>query len=358
MSNYKIALISDIHFGVKGNSETYLMIIKNFFLKTLKEVIEVRNITDVRILGDLFDCRNHINVRTINVVLEIFGWFEKNMPDVHFKILLGNHDIYFKNRIDVNSVTMLAKFSNVTIIDEITEEEINGKKIITYPWIVDESTTEAKFKAHCSGKKKWDLCFGHFEIRGFEMTRGNPDVDGIEQGQFKNYGRVFTGHYHLRNTNNQISYLGCPYELTWNDYGDQKGIHIYDVDSGETEFIPNNDSPKHIRVNASDIIEADNKKIKQLSNNVVKVVIDKKYKEEELAKAYSKLGTVDIIKIDTENNVIDEDLEAEDVDISNLGNALVFLKEYLEDITLEDDIESDEAMKYINSIYSIVESES
>jgi len=355
MSNHKIALISDIHFGVKGNSETYLKIIQDFFLKTLKEVIEVRDIKDVRILGDLFDCRNHINVRTINVVLEIFDWYEKNMPDVAFKILLGNHDIYFKNRVDVNSVSMLAKFNNVEIISEITEETINGKSVITYPWIVDESTTESLFKSHCSGKKKWDLCLGHFEIRGFEMTRGNPDIAGVEQGQFKNYGRVFTGHYHLRNTNNQISYLGCPYELTWNDYQDEKGIHIYNVDSGETEFIPNNDSPKHIRLSADKILEADAKTLKSLAHNTIKIIIDKKYSEDELNMVYNKLSSVDIINLDTENNYIDEDVEAEDVDISNLSNALVFLNEYVMDLTLEEEIVAEEALKYLKEIHSIVE---
>lgn len=354
---HKIALISDIHFGVKNNSEIYLNIISNFFLKTLSSVLKTRKIEDVRILGDLFDCRNTVNVRTLNTVLNIFSWYEEKMPEVKFKILLGNHDIYFKNALNVNSINVLRKFSNVEIIDSITEEKINNKSIITYPWLVDESEIEKLFNSHCSGKKKWDLCFGHFEIAGFEMTKGIVDENGLKTGKFKNFGRVFTGHYHIRNTQGHISYLGCPYEINWNDYGDEKGIHIYDVDQGKTEFIPNNSSPKHIRVKISELIDADSKLLKSLEGNSIKVVIDKKYDDADIMAANSRLDDINLIRIDTEKQYIEDEIDAEDVDIENLGNAMMFLNEFVNNIDLEEGLEKKELIEYLKDIHTKVETD-
>lgn len=354
---HKIALVSDIHFGVKSNSETYLKIMKDFFCKTLSSVITTRKVTDVRILGDVFDCRNNINVRTLNTVIDIFDWYEEKLPDIKFKILLGNHDIYFKNRIDVNSIRVLSRHKNVEIIDSITEEVINGKSIITYPWLVDDSEIAALFESHCNGTKKWDLCLGHFEIAGFEMTKGNVDENGHQKGKFKNFGRVFTGHYHIRNTIGHISYLGCPFEINWNDYGDDKGIHIYDLEQNKTEFIKNEDSPKHIRVKVSEIIDGDAAFMKKLDGNSIKVIIDKKYDDTDMMKAQSKIESLQLIKLDTENNHVDEDIEADDVDITNLGNAMIFLQDFISSIELEEGLDSKEVLEYIADIHSKVETE-
>lgn len=355
--SYKIALISDLHFGVKNNSDTYLKIMSDFFYKTLSSFLKTREITDVRILGDLFDCRNNINVRVMNTVIDIFKWYEEKMPNVKFKCLIGNHDIYFRNRIDINSVRILEKYSNFEIIDSITEEIINDKTIITYPWLVEESEIENLFKSHCTSEKTWDLCLGHFEINGFEMTKGNVDENGIQRGKFKRFKRVFTGHYHLRNTIGHISYLGCPFEINWNDYGDEKGIHVYDLDTNETEFIKNNDSPKHIRIKISDILEMDQNKLKKLEGQTIKVVIDKKYEDSEIMEAQSKINDLHLIKIDTENNYIENDIDAEDVDIENLGNSLVFLKEFIGNIELEEDLDRKELFEYLTDIHDTVETE-
>lgn len=352
---HKILMISDIHFGVKNNSERYLEIIKDFFLKTLAKAIDTRNITDVRILGDLFDCRNHINVRTFNTVLEIFRWYESNQKNVHFKILLGNHDIYYKNRIDVNSLEILRGFKNVTIIDDIVKETINGKKIITFPWLVEESKTLHDFNAICAGDEKFDLCLGHFEIKGFEISKGQFDDFGLEKGKFKNFKRVFTGHYHLRNTMNQISYLGCPYQITWGDYGDSKGIHIYDIDEGKTEFIENTDSPTFIKITIQDVLD-DSTLLERVKGNSIKIVIDKKYDEVDIVKSMTKIEGLAPIKLDVENEFIEEVDENDDLDIT-MTDTLSFLSEYVKNIKLEDNIEEKKLLSFLTELHQAATSE-
>lgn len=346
---YKILMISDIHFGVKNNSEKYLTIIKNFFLETLKNAIDTRNIKDVRILGDLFDCRNNINVRTMNTVLEIFRWYEENRKDVHFKILLGNHDIYYRNRIDVNSVEILRGLSNITIVDKIVRETINDKKIITFPWLVEESAILHEFNSVCAGKEKFDLCLGHFEIKGFEISKGQYDDFGMDKGKFKNFKRVFTGHYHLRNTMNQISYLGCPYPITWSDYGDIKGIHIYDIEESKTEFIENTDSPTFIKLTINDLL-TDSSLVDKIKGNSVKIVIDKKYEELDILKSITRVEGLQPIKLDIEHEYIEEIADDDDLDIET-SDILSFITEYVKNIELDENIKEKTLISNLTELY-------
>lgn len=350
---HKIALISDIHYGCRNNSENYLSIIDNFFRVTLRKTIEERNITDVRILGDLFDCRNNVNVRTMNTVLSMFRWYSQDLPHIKFKILLGNHDIYYKNRIDINSIECLRSEPNIEIIDEITIEKINDKKIITFPWIVEGSDIEARFKAYCNGSETFDVCFGHFEIRGFEITKGRLDEEGNEQSKYSNFKRVFSGHYHIRSTKKHITYLGCPYQLTWNDYGDKKGIHIYEVNTGETEFVENTDSPSFHFIDIKDVIKNNKKEISKFNGNFIKLVIDKKYKELEIMRAMTKAESLNPLKLDIENRYIEEiNDEDSDLDISKSSDPLSFFTEYVNNIEIDDEeIETKKLIAYVDELY-------
>lgn len=348
-------MVSDIHFGIKNNSEKYLSMIKDFFIITVSRAVDSHNISDVRILGDLFDCRNNVNVRTFNTVLEIFKWYEVNRKNVHFKILLGNHDIYYRNRIDVNSLELLRNFKNVTIIDSIVKEEIDGKSIITFPWIVDESDIKSQFDSICSDNIKYDLCLGHFEIKGFEISKGYVDDFGLDTGKFKNFKRVFTGHYHIRATMNQISYLGCPYQLTWNDYGDTKGIHIYDLETGKTTFLENTDSPYFIKITVDDVIN-DSSILEKIKGNTVKVVVDKKYEELDILKSITKLEGLCPNKLDVENEYVEQIEEVDNVDIQ-MNDTLSFLTEYIKNVELEKDIDEKKLLSHLNDLYQTAISE-
>ena len=47
-----------------------------------------------------------------------------------------------------------------------------------------------------------------------------------------------------------VTYLGNPYQLYWNDEGDTRGFHIFDTETLETEFIENHKAGK-LRIVAS-----------------------------------------------------------------------------------------------------------
>ena len=340
--SHKILMISDIHFGCRGNSEKYLTVIKDFFTTTLVKAIDDNKITDVRILGDLFDNRNTLNVRTMNTVMEVFRWYATNKPDIKFKVLLGNHDIYYHNRTDINSIECLRHMGNVEIIDRLEMETINGKKIVMVPWLIHETETYQKFMHLASGEEKFDLLLGHFEARGFEITPGVVDTSGLDSNIFHNFVKVFSGHYHIRDTRGNMTYLGCPYQLTWGDYGNDKGIHIYDIDTGETTFIKNDDSPEHLKIIMSSLAEGERDCLKKVKNNVIRLVIDKKYKDSVILKVVSALEALQPFKLDIDNQYIEETVDADsmkEVDISRLSDPLSFLLEYIKVIELPSDSE-------------------
>ena len=84
-----------------------------------------------------------------------------------------------------------------------------------------------------------EICFGHFEIAGFEMDRGNVCHEGIDKSMLKRYDVVLSGHFHHKSSDGQITYVGTPGEMTWADYEDPRGFHVFDTATRELEFIQN-----------------------------------------------------------------------------------------------------------------------
>jgi hypothetical protein len=278
------------------------------------------------------------------------------MPDVNFKILLGNHDIYYHNRTDINSIEMLRSAPNIEIIDEVTHDVINGKKIVMVPWIASkESRIAEDFYSLATGKDQYDVCIGHFEIRGFEMSPGIEDDHGYDHGVFDKFDRVITGHYHLRSTKGRITYMGCPYQLTWGDYGDQKGIHILKLPSNELEFVPNIDSPIHVRIKISDIAANKQDEIRKVRNNFVKLLIDKKYKDSAIIKVINKLESLGPQRLDVENQYVESLVwdESNEADLDGLNDPLAFLLEYTKVIELSEEIDQNDLIKRLTHLYQL-----
>ena len=81
---------------------------------------------------------------------------------------------------------------------------------------------------------------GHLEIAGFEMYKGFSSIDGdFKKELFSRFDTVFSGHFHHKSDDGQIFYLGTPYEITWNDWNDPRGFHIFDTETRELERIVN-----------------------------------------------------------------------------------------------------------------------
>ena len=232
----KVALITDQHFGARNDAIHFLDYYEKFYKETFFRVIDENNIKTVLILGDTFDRRKFINFYSFHRAKSMFfDELHKRKIDVH--MLVGNHDTYYKNTNEVNSPELLLEeYDNINVIDSPRTITLDSINICMVPWICAENYTQSMKEIKDTFAT---ICMGHFEIQGFTMHRGAVCTEGLEPSMFDKFDLVFSGHYHHRSNNGSIHYLGNPYELTWIDYGDPRGFHLFDLKSKELEFIEN-----------------------------------------------------------------------------------------------------------------------
>ena len=95
----KIALITDTHWGVRGDSVFFHDLSKDFLDNIFFPYLKNENIKTVIHLGDLVDRRKYINFNTSNRVRKDFlAPLEYMGIDTH--IMVGNHDCFYKNTND------------------------------------------------------------------------------------------------------------------------------------------------------------------------------------------------------------------------------------------------------------------
>ena len=232
----KVAIITDQHFGARNDSIAFLDFFEKFYDNTFFPTLDANNISTVLVLGDTFDRRKYVNFYALDRAKKMF--FDKlEERGIRVHMLAGNHDTYYKNTNEVNSPDLLlVEYGNIDVISKPETIVIDGTSICMMPWICPENYQESL--DHIKNTKA-EICMGHFEIAGFAMYRGMESHDGLAKETFEKFDLVFSGHYHHRSSNQHIHYLGNPYELTWQDYNDPRGFHLFDLDTRELEFICN-----------------------------------------------------------------------------------------------------------------------
>lgn len=233
----KIALLGDTHFGVRNDNPFFYDYFKKFYHEWFFPCLEKNNITHIIQLGDLFDRRKYINFVTLKNAQDIF----LDRLDDKYKswILTGNHDSYFKNTIEVNSVNLLLQqYKNIHGIVSPYETSFDGISVLFIPWVCEENIEEVKEAIHLSRSQ---IAIGHFEFAGFDMYKGatHHGESLLQREDLAKFEFVFSGHFHHKSNQDNIYYLGTPYEMTWSDYDDPKGIHFFDTSTRELTFLEN-----------------------------------------------------------------------------------------------------------------------
>ena len=233
-------IVTDLHWGARNNNLAIMNGQRRFFKNTFFPYLDEHpEFTEVWCLGDTFDKRSytdHLALSTANESL-----FDPLLErGIHLTMLVGNHDMYHKNNLEINTPSLfLGKYPNVTIITEPTELQGFGKPILAIPWICADNAAAI---AAAIGKSHSEVCIGHLELTGFEMHRGQPSTVGLDAKVFRRFDTVLTGHFHHKSSKGNIHYLGTPYEMTWADLDDPRGFHILHLDQGnKLEFIENPD---------------------------------------------------------------------------------------------------------------------
>jgi hypothetical protein len=232
----KIGVITDQHFGCRVDSVIFLNYFEKFYKDIFFPFLKKNNITEIISPGDLFDRRKFLNFVTLQRTRKMFlePLLENNIK-VH--CLLGNHDIYHKNTSEVNSVTeILSKYPNIIIYDKTTEVMFDNTKVLLVPWINYSNYDDSIKKIQDTNA---EILFGHLEIKGFLMQKGLKSESGFDSDMFKKFKSVASGHFHHKSTEDNINYLGSPYEITFADMNDPRGFHVWETDSFDLDFYQN-----------------------------------------------------------------------------------------------------------------------
>jgi DNA repair exonuclease SbcCD nuclease subunit len=233
----KIAIITDMHLGVRGDSKVFLDHQEKFFSEIFFPYLDEHNIKTVLDLGDTFDRRKYVNYVTLARAKEMF-FDELQKRDIEYHAIVGNHSVYYTNTNEVNSMNLLLQeYTNFNIYQSMPIELTFGStNVIMVPWITKNNMEDTM---RSIANSKADICMGHFSIQGFEMLKGAINDHGLNREVFSHFEQVYSGHFHHPSEYTNIKYLGAPYEMTWSDYQGKRGFRILDTETRELEWILN-----------------------------------------------------------------------------------------------------------------------
>ena len=229
------AVITDTHFGARNDSQIVMSYFEKFYKNIFFPYLKENNIKTIFHLGDIVDRRKFINYVTLRDFKRIFIEPCKEL-DIDLHVIVGNHDIPYRNTNEVNAMNELFDSENFNLYSNPTDITYDGVGITMMPWINNSNYSDCM---ELIKNTKSQILFGHLEIRGFEMYRGMPNPHGMETALFDKFDMVCSGHFHHKSTKGNINYLGNPYEMFWNDYNDRRGFHIFDSSKRELTFIQN-----------------------------------------------------------------------------------------------------------------------
>lgn len=227
----RIAILNDTHCGIRNSSDIFIEYQERFYTEVFFPYLNENNIKHIIHLGDYYEHRRFINFKALNSNRKVF--LERLRSNgITMDIIPGNHDTYYKNTNDLNSLKeLLGHYMNeVNIVMDPTVLEYDGLKVGLVPWICQDNEQEVNdFLINC----KADVIGGHFELNGFDMIRGVPCTHGMSADNLRRFELVLSGHYHCKSSQDNIHYLGSQMEFFWNDAHDDKFFHILDTDTRE-----------------------------------------------------------------------------------------------------------------------------
>ena len=263
----KVACFTDIHFGLKSNSQTHNQDCEDFVDWFIAESKNEGCDTCI-FLGDWHHNRNSINLITLDTSMRCleklgaafdqFFWFP------------GNHDLFYKDKRDIHSSAFGRHIPGVTVVDSVT----SLGEVTLVPWLVGD-----EWKAMKDLKSKY--VFGHFELPKFFMNAmvQMPDHGELRAEDFNGPDYIFSGHFHKRQENNKVVYIGNAFPHNFADsWDDERGMMFMDW-GGSPQYKAWPDAPKFRNIKLSRLIEEKDALMKSKMYLKVQLDIDISFEE-------------------------------------------------------------------------------
>jgi len=330
----KIAIVTDTHFGFKNDSPIFLEAYLEFFEKQFFPYLKERGIKTVIHMGDVLDRRKFVNFNTLrNVRRRFTEVFVREGIEVH--CVIGNHDCYWKNTNEVNSVIEI--FGDAFKVYEKPQDIIIDGMVCGFvPWISKENSEEVR---EFLQKSNADAIFGHFELNGYEVVRGVRHDGGLDASVLSRFKWVYSGHFHCKQKNGNVYYLGNPYQMFFSEVGEEKGFHILDTEDGSIEFIENKNKLYHKVVYDENLDDSGhgNFNFSKFKNCFVKIVVLSKKNSPKFDLFCDKLFDAGIYDLLIADN-LEEQKNAEDAYVSEKElskNTIDLIDGYIDDLKID-----------------------
>lgn len=335
----KIAILGDCHFLVRNGSQHFNNYFEKFFSNVFIPYLKANNITIIIGLGDLMDNRKTLDIEGLKECKRYF-FDELQRYNITLYSILGNHDIVYRNTLSVNSPSqVLREYSNVIVVD--SPMAIDNLGIDLIPWICKDNESECM--DHISNSKN-PICMGHFEIENFSMYKGVECKEGLSKDIFSRYEYVFSGHYHHKSNKDNIYYVGTPYELTWMDYGDERGFHILDTDTRKLSFIEN---PYKMFNKIEYTEDYDFSNLSKYERSYIKVIVEKRGDNFDVFMDHlNHINPIDVSIIENLNDI------SSDVDVINESeDTITIMRNYIDGIKNKD-LDLDKLKNFMQDLYN------
>lgn len=247
----KGAFFTDIHFGKKANSTLHNEDCIRFIEWFCENVKADPEIDYIGFLGDWNENRSALNIATLNYSYQGAKLINELGLPVYF--VVGNHDLYNRNNREIHSIVPFEEFSNFVVIDEpVLEENIEGGVLFS-PYLFH---ADGEYDDLIKKYRKVPFWAGHFEFKGFLVTGyGIKMPTGPSPEDFLGPKHIVSGHFHKRQADGNIVYMGNTFPMDFGDAGDDaRGMMTHDHIKDEMLFSDWAECPKYLKVKLSDLL--------------------------------------------------------------------------------------------------------
>ena len=300
MSNLfkKAAVCTDIHYGLKSNSLTHNQDCDQFidwFIQTAK----ANGCETGMFLGDWHNHRASINLQTLQFSLRALEKLSAAFEQFFF--IPGNHDLYYRDKRDIHGAEWAKHLPNITIVNDWFQRD----NVVIAPWLVGDDHKRIP-------SLKGQYCFGHFELPHFKMNAmvEMPDHGEVKIEHFKQYDKVFSGHFHLRQQRKNVHYIGNCFPHNFSDAGDDsRGMMVLEWDK-EPEYFSWHNQPRYRVLNLSSIIDNADQLLAERMHIRVPLDIGISYEEANYIKEtfIEKYNLREMALITVKNSAVDTDM--------------------------------------------------
>lgn len=238
-------LMTDTHLH-KNNID----LVKSIFQQAILLCVE-RKINRISHLGDFFTSREAQPLEVLSQAQEIFNML--TVAGISIEIIPGNHD-----KVDLESEKSYLRilrseiYGNLIDSESSSFSEVNSDlNILWLPYFKEKGSYLRRLKNlidkyYVEGKK--NILMTHIAINGVQNNDGSTVENDLKSDLFKCFYKVFSGHYHCKQSADNIYYIGSAYQANFGE-DNLKGFTILH-ENGDHEFVKSK-FPEFIKVNVN-----------------------------------------------------------------------------------------------------------